>query len=166
VAENPKQGARLREAERSQISWGPIDLGATLAEDHPARSIWAVVERLNLSALYSQIEARDEVAGAPVIDPKILLALWVYATSEGEASAREIWRLTTLHDAYRWICGGVEVGYHTLSDFRSQQGKVVDGLITQVLALLMKQGLVELSRVAQDGTRVRVRSVGSRHCRR
>ena len=162
---NPKQGARLREADRSQITWGRIDLGAMLPEDHPARSIWAVVERLELSALYAQIEARDEVAGAPAIDPKILLALWVYATSEGEASAREIWRLTQLHAAYRWICGGVEVGYHTLSDFRSQQGEVVDGLITQVLALLMKQDLVELSRVAQDGTRVRA-SAGAGSFRR
>ena len=165
VGENPKEGARLREAERSQISWGPIDLGATLVEDHPARLIWAVVEQLDLSALYGQIEARDEVAGAPAIDPKILLALWIYATSEGEASAREIWRLTRLHDAYRWICGGVEVGYHTLSDFRSGQAEVVDGLITQVLALLMKQELVELSRVAQDGTRVRA-SAGASSFRR
>ena len=162
---DPKQGVRLREAERFQMTWGPIDLGATLPEDHPARSIWAVVERLDLSALYRQIEARDEVAGAPAIDPKILLALWIYATSEGEASAREVWRLTGLHDAYRWICGGVEVGYHTLSDFRSQQGEVVDRLITQVLALLMKQELVELSRVAQDGTRVRA-SAGAGSFRR
>ena len=98
--------ARLREAQRSQICWGRIDLGATLAEDHPARAIWAVVERLNLSALYAGIEARNEVAGTPAIDPKILLALWVHATSDGEGSARELWRLTQVHDAYRWICGG------------------------------------------------------------
>ncbi len=80
---NPKRGARLREAERSQISWGRIDLNATLPEDHPARAMWAVVGRLDLSALYAQIEARDEVAGAPAIDPQILLSLWIYATSEG-----------------------------------------------------------------------------------
>lgn len=162
---DPKRGARLRQAERSQIAWGRIDLNATLPEDHPARAIWAVVERLDLSALYAQIEARDEVAGAPAIDPKVLLSLWIYATSEGEASAREIWRLTTLHDAYRWICGGVEVNYHTLSDFRSQQGETVEGLITQVLGLLMKQDLVDLSRVAQDGTRVRA-SAGASSFRR
>jgi transposase len=162
---DPKRGARLREAERSQISWGRIDLNATLPEDHPARTIWAVVERLDLSALYEQIEARDDGAGAPTIDPKILLTLWIFATSEGEASAREIWRLTQLHDAYRWICGGVDMGYHTLSDFRSQQVKVVDELITQVLALLMKQDLVDLSRVAQDGTRVRA-SAGASSFRR
>lgn len=162
---DPKRGARLREAQRNQICWGRIDLGATLADDHPARAIWAVVERLNLSELYAEIAARDGVAGASVIDPKILLALWIYATSDGEGSARELWRLTQMHDAYRWICGGVDVGYHTLSDFRSQQTKVIDDLITQVLGLLMQQNLVDLSRVAQDGTRVRA-SAGASSFRR
>jgi len=162
---DPKRGARLREAERAQIAWGRIDLDAMLPEDHPARAIWAVVARLDLSALYAQIAARDEVAGAPAIDPRLLLALWVYATSEGEGSARAIWRLTGVHDAYRWLGGGVEVGYHTLSDFRSQQGAVLDALITQVLALLMQQDLVDLTRVAQDGTRVRA-SAGAASFRR
>jgi len=153
--ENPKVGTRLREAERSQTFFETTCLDEQLAPDHPARAIWAMIERLDLSALYRQIDARSGVAGAPAIDPKILLALWVFGTSEGEGSAREIWRLTELHTAYRWLRGGVEVGYHTLSDFRSQQGEVVDGLITQVLALLMRHKLIDLTRVAQDGTRVR-----------
>lgn len=160
-----KQGARLREPQRSQMTWGRIDLDAELPDDHPARAIWAVVDRLDLSALYAPIEARDEVAGAPAIDPKLLVGLWVYATSDGEGSAREIWRLTRLHAAYRWLCGGVEVGYHTLSDFRSKRGEALDGLITQVLALLMKRELVDLSRIAQDGTRVRA-SAGASSFRR
>jgi len=162
---SPRGGTRLRQADRGQMSWGRIDVDALIAEDHPARAIWAVVERLELGTLYAQIEARDEVAGAPAIDPQLLLTLWVYATSEGEGSARELWRLTGMHAAYRWICGGVEVGYHTLSDFRSQQGEVVGELITQVLGLLMKQELVDLRRVAQDGTRVRA-SAGAASFRR
>jgi transposase len=119
------------------------------------RAIWAVVERLDLAALYVPIEARDAVAGAPAIDPKLLLALWIYATSEGEASAREIARLIEAHASYRWLAGGVHVGHHTLSDFRSQGPEVFDALMTQVLAVLMQQNLVALNRVAQDGTRVR-----------
>src|SRR3990172_5679796 len=111
------------------------------------------------------MEAGDERAGAPAVDPKLLLALWVYATSEGAGSAREIWRLTQVHAAYRWLCGGVEVGYHTLSDFRSQQPTVLDALISQVLALLMKHALIDLTRVAQDGTRVRA-SAGAASFRR
>lgn len=95
------QGVRLRLAQREQVAWGCIDLGSTLPPEHPARAIWAIVERLDLSTLYAEIEARGEVAGAPAIDPKILLALWIFATSDGEGSAREIWRLTQVHDAYR-----------------------------------------------------------------
>lgn len=162
---DPKRAARIREANRSQMAWGRIDLDAQLPEDHPARAILAVVERLDLSALYAQIAARGERAGASAIDPKILLSLWVYATSEGEGSGREIWRLTELHDAYRWLRGGVDIGYHTLTDFRSEQSAVLDELITQVLALLMKQELLDLHRVAQDGSRVRA-SAGAASFRR
>ena len=162
---HPKLGARLKVAQRGQITWGRVDLDGILPADHPARSICAIVERLDLNVFYAQIAARDEVAGASAIDPKILLSLWVYATSEGEGSAREIERLTQLHDAYRWICGGVNACAHTLSDFRSQQGEGINALITQVLALLMKQNLVDLHRVAQDGTRVRA-SAGAGSFRR
>jgi len=165
AASDPKRGARLREAHRDQLVWGRIDLGAEVTDDDPVRSIWAIVEPLELAALCVPIEARDDVAGAPAIDPKILLALWIHATSDGEGSAREIARLTRLHAAYRWLCGGVAVGYHTSNDFRSQRGDVFDDLITQVLALLMQQGLVDLHRVAQDGTRVRA-SAGAGSFRR
>ena len=72
-----------------------------LADDHPARAIWAVVEQLDPAALSAQMEARDALAGAPAIDPTILLALWGSATSEGGGSAREIWRLTQGHAASR-----------------------------------------------------------------
>jgi hypothetical protein len=101
---NGRRGVRLREANREQLSWGRIDLDAQLSEDHAARAIWAVVGRLDLTAFYGSIEARAGVAGAPAIDPKVLLALWAYATSDGEGSAREVWRLTQEHMAYRWLC--------------------------------------------------------------
>lgn len=152
---DPKHGTRLREANREQLAWGPIDVDAQLPQDHPARAIAAVIERLDLGKFYAPIEARQGEPGAPAIDPKILLTLWVFATSEGESSAREIARLTEMHDAYRWICGGVSVNYHTLSDFRGAAGKHFNELLTQVLALLMRNGLVDLTRVAQDGSRIR-----------
>lgn len=151
----PMRGLRLRTANRAQLAWGRVDLDAEVPVDHPVRAIVAVVERLDLRDAYGQVQARGETAGAPPIDPKILLGLWVYATSEGVGSGREIAQLVELHAAYRWICGGVEVAYHRLNDFRHEQGALFDDLVTQVLGRLMQHGLVELSRVAQDGTRVR-----------
>lgn len=73
---------------------------------------------------------------------------------EGVGSARAIARLTQAYDAYRWICGGVAVNYHTLSDFRAEQEAVFDGLLTDSVAALLAVGAVKLKRVAQDGMRV------------
>jgi hypothetical protein len=74
-------------------------------------------------------------------------------------------RLCEAHDAYRWICGGVSVNYHGLSDFRVAHRAALDDLLTQVLAAMLSQGLVTLTRVAQDGTRVRA-SAGAASFRR
>jgi transposase len=151
----PINDVRVRRPSRSQITWGRVDLDAELPADHPARAMMAVLDRLDLRGLYAEVRARGATAGAPAIDPKILLGLWVYATSDGVGSGREIARLVDLHAAYRWICGGVDVAYHRLNDFRSDQGAIFDQLVTQVLARLMSHDLIDLHRVAQDGTRIR-----------
>jgi len=146
---------RVQRPDRHQILLRPTHLDALLAEDHRARIVWDFVVGLDLSGLYAGIRAVEGRAGRPPIDPVILLALWLYATLEGVGSARAIDRLCTEHDAYRWICGGVSVNYHTLSDFRVGQGAVLDDLLTQSVAVLMAEDLVDLERVAQDGVRVR-----------
>ena len=103
--------------------------------------------------------------GRAAIAPEILFALWLYATLEGVGSARAIARLTQEHDAYRWICGGVQVNYHTLSDFRVAHGEALDELLSDSIAALMSAGAVKLKRVAQDGIRVRA-SAGASSFRR
>jgi transposase len=156
---------RVLMAERNQIELRAVDLDATIAIDHPARNVWAFVERLDLSALYGAIGSVEGRAGRAAIDPKILLALWLYATVDGVGSAREIERLSEVHDAYRWICGGVNVNHHTLSDFRCARLDLLDDWLTHSVAVLTEQDLVKLERVAQDGMRVRA-SAGAASFRR
>ena len=156
---------RLVEPNRKQIELRPQDLESLLPPYHRARSIWAVVERLDLSGFYEAIKARGSRAGRPTTDPKVLVALWLYATSEGIGSAHELERLCTYHDAYRWLRGGVPVNYHTLSDFRTEHDEALDELFTQLLGVMTQQGLVSLKRVAQDGMRVRA-SAGASSFRR
>ena len=124
-----------------------------------------MLEGLELSRFCAPIKARENTPGRDATDPRVLLGLWLYGLSEGVNSAREIARLSTEHAAYRWLCGGVSVNHHTLSDFRSGHGVALDELFSQVLGLLMRQHLISLSRVAQDGTRVRA-SAGSASFRR
>ena len=164
--ESPVKGTpRLVFPNRAQVELRPLDLESLLAPDHPARAVWAFVEALDLSPLYEKVRAVEGGAGRPAIDPRIFMALWLYATIEGVGSARALERLTEQHDAYRWIVGGVAVNHHSLSDFRVEQGEYLDGVLTHSVAVLMEQGLVNLNRVSQDGTRVRA-SAGAASFRR
>ena len=156
---------RVLMAQRNQIALRPMDLEATVGPEHAVRNVWAFVERLDLSALYAEIGSVEGGAGRSAIDPQILMALWLYATVDGVGSAREIERLTEAHDAYRWICGGVNVNHHTLSDFRCARVELLDELLTDSVAVLVDKGLVKLERVAQDGMRVRA-SAGAASFRR
>src|SRR6266850_2852850 len=150
---------------RAQVELYPCDLETLLPPDHAARLVWRFVEGLALNTFYDALRAREGRPGRPAIDPRILIALWLYATIDGVGSAREVDRLCQQHDAYRWIRGGVSVNYHTLSDFRVDQRAALDDLLTQSIAALIKRHVITLARVAQDGTRVRA-NAGIRSFRR
>ena len=159
------EAVRLREPNRKQMILRPESVDGLIGPEHPARAIWRVLEGMELGRVYQSSRARAGGAGRDATDPKMLLALWLYGLSEGVNSARELQRLCESHAAYRWICGGVSVNYHTLSDFRTHSGPALDELMSQVLAVLMHKRLLKLYRVAQDGTRVRA-SAGSASFRR
>jgi transposase len=156
---------RLREPRRDQIELRAVDIESLIGQDHPARIIWNYVAGLDLSELEDRIKARGDRPGHPATSPRLLLALWLVATSDGVGSARALERLCNSHDAYRWLCGGVSVNYHTLSDFRVGCADLLDRLLAEHLASLAKAGLVDLDSLAQDGVRIRA-SAGAASLRR
>ena len=145
---------RLSVPDRQQLL-SAMTIDELLEPDHPARAVWAYVEGLDLTPLVDRIRARGRVAGRPAIDPRLLVALWLYATLSGFSSARELADLCLRHDAFRWLAGGVSVNYHTLADFRTDHPAVVEQLLKQSVEVLRQQGLIDLDRIAQDGMRVR-----------
>ena len=152
---SPRGAARLLEPVRDQIELRVVDIESLIGESHPARVIWAYVEGLDLSDLEARIKARDDRPGHPATSPRLLLALWLIATSDGVGSARALERLCEHHDVYRWLCGGVPVNYHTLSDFRVGNADLLDRLLAEHLAALAKAKLVDLDTLVQDGVRIR-----------
>jgi transposase len=151
----PLGAPRLREPTRDQIELRAVDIDSLIGQDHPVRVFWTYVEGLDLSELEDRIKARDNRPGHPATSPRLLLALWLYATSDGVGSARALERLCNSHDVYRWLCGGVSVNYHSLADFRVGCADLLDRLLAEHLAALAKAGLVDLDTLAQDGVRVR-----------
>lgn len=146
---------RLRVPDRHQVVMGLASLDELIEADHPARLIWQVVCTLDLGLFHAAIKARPGAAGRDSTDPRLLVALWLYGATDGVGSARELARLCGQSDPYKWLCGGVSVNHHTLSDFRVGHGDALDRLFTSVLASLLEKRLIRVHRISQDGTRVR-----------
>ena len=160
MAKGKPVGLRLETAERGQQEFQQSSLDDLLSPDHRARQVWDYVEGLDLGVLYGRVRTTVQSTGRPAIDPAILMSLWLYATLDGVGSARLLDRLCESEAAYRWLCGGVGVNYHTLSDFRSAAGPVLDDLLSRSMTGLIASDLVDVQMVAVDGLRVRA-SAGS-----
>lgn len=154
---------RLKSAVRNQIEFKISSLNELISLEHKARHVVGYVKELDLSIILSKIKSVDNAVGRPATDPKILLSLWLYAVVEGIISARTIAELCIEHNAYQWICGGVAINHHTLSDFATKHGEQFEDFLTQSVTILSKLGFVDLSKeaVAQDGMRVRANAGAS-----
>ncbi len=146
---------RMRSPDRSQVDPNPKMIDELIPPEHKARLIWELVEDLDMTALYDQIKAVEGHAGRPSIDPRILTALWLYATDQGIASARELNRRCGDCDPFKWIRGGVDVNYHTLSDFRTNHPQWLKEQVVMNIAAIRAEGLANLDSIGQDGMRVR-----------
>ena len=151
---NDRPPPRLRTPDR-QLVLPALALEDLLDTDHQARVVWDFCLGLDLQPLFQAIRSREGGPGRAAIDPRLCVALWLYATLEGVGSARALAWLCSHHNAFRWLCGGVSVNHHTLSDFRVGHLDLLDELLTHSVAVLREQGLVDLNRVAHDGMRVR-----------
>jgi transposase len=160
-----KRAVRLRKAERLQLSMEPRCIDDLVGALHPVRTVMAVVEKLEVSGFCEPIRAREGQAGRDATDPRLLVGLWLYGCTRGIGSARELARRCEESAPFRWLCGGVTVNHRLLSDFRIDHADALDGVFTQVIVTLVDKKLVRVSRISQDGVRVRV-SAGSSSFRR
>ena len=157
--------ARLREPVRDDVRFEVFDLDGLIDADHPARTIWAYAQRVDFSAFEAQVRAREGSTGMAQTSPRLLLALWLYATIDGIGSARALARACETVSAYRWLCGGVGVNHRLLSEFRSDERARIGALLVAHVASLSQAGVIDLDEVAQDGVRIRA-SAGAASYRR
>src|SRR5271169_2585192 len=158
---NPVTRPRLVSVDRRQMVMRAIEVERLIAEDHPARSIWELVGRLDLSRYYADIAAVEGRAGRDHTDPQVLISLCLYAYSRGISSAREVARQCEYELAFQWLCALAGVSHRTLSGFRSGYQAALNDLFVQVLGRLSAEGLITLERVTLDGTKIRANAGGN-----
>jgi transposase len=155
-AENQQKAkARLKPIDRRQMVMRTIDMEKLVEADHPVRAIWEMLGQVDLDPFMRRVRAVEGRPGQATVDPRLLASLWIYAYSEGISSARELSRMCEYEPGCQWLTGMGTVNHHTLSDFRVEQKEALDGVFAQVLGLLSAEGLVELTQVTLDGTKVK-----------
>ena len=128
-----------------------------LPEDHLARFIVEVIERLDLSALTRQYAGR----GSAAHHPAVLLGLLIYGYVTGLPSSRKIERATYDSVAFRYIAANTHPDHDTLAAFRRRCGAQFEQLFVQVLMLAREVGMLKLGKIAVDGSKVKANA--SRH---
>lgn len=146
---------RFEAIDRQQVVLEPLDIEQLIPLGHPARNVWEILGRLDLSRFLGPVKAVEGHAGRNLWEPRLLIAMWVYAYTRGISSAREIERQCAYEPGLRWLTGLKVVNHHTLSDFRVEQGQALQDLFVQVVGILSMEKLVSLERVTVDGTKVR-----------
>ena len=131
-----------------------LDLEELIPADHPARIIWEVSGTLDLSGFQEQNKSKQGSPGRPCWPPQLLVSVWVYAYSIGVASARAIERLMGHDPALRWLSANQIINYHTLADFRVGHKEALEELFAQLLVLLDEEGVLDLSTILHDGTKI------------
>ena len=114
--------------------------------DHLARFIVALVrEQLDLG----QINASYTSAlGQPPFDPRLMVALLLYAYCSGIYSSRRIAKACRERVDFMSIVALDPPDFRTISDFRKRHLKALAALFLQVLRLCEQAGLVKLGHVA------------------
>ena len=120
---------------------------------HPAHLIRDLVrEELDLSAIMS---VYVEVKGYPPYHPAMMVALLLYAYSQGVYSSRRIARACEERLDFQAVTALNQPDFRTISEFRRRHLDALAGLFVQVLALCRRAGLASLSHVAVDGTKIK-----------
>jgi transposase len=138
--------------DRDQPLLLPPDLRDWLPEDHLAWFVIESAEALDLQAFDAAY--RSDGHGRAAHDPRMMVALLLYAYATGERSSRQIERRCREDVAYRVIAAGRFPDHATIARFRARHEDALAGLFTAVLGLCAEAGIASAAVVAVDGTKV------------
>ena len=130
-------------------------LEGLLPEQHPARFIWQVLCSLDFSALEERYASVWVGPGRPPYHPRVLAALWIYGISEGLETAAGIAKACRIRDDFRWLTGGLCPCDQTLLNFLTGSEVGLASVWGQVLKSMHQAGHIDLSVIAEDGTKLR-----------
>jgi transposase len=143
----------FRDWEPDQVWLLPPSLQDLVPAGHVAHLVRDTVRGgLDLGAI---LESYGEERGYPPYHPGMMVALLLYAYSQGVYSARRIARGCEERLDFAAVTAMQRPDFRTISEFRKRHSEGLRGLFVQVLRLCREAGLVKLGHVALDGTKIK-----------
>ena len=143
--------SKFRTIDRDTPYLLPPSVQHWLPEDHLARFVVDIVDRLDLSA----VERRYGGGGKDPYHPALLLSLLFYGYATGVFSSRKLERATYDSVAFRFIAGNTHPDHDTIASFRKRFLGELRELFVQILLIARETGVLKLGNVSLDGTKVR-----------
>jgi transposase len=154
----PEAAPKIKRIDRRQSAFVALDVENLVSADDKVRAIWDLTGKMDFSDLLKGIVSKEGSTGQAHEDPRLLVAIWVWAYSEGISSSRQIEDSMAHEPALMWLSGLRTISHASLSNFRKDHRKELEGLFTQLLGLLERTGAVKLDRVMHDGTKIRAQA--------
>jgi transposase len=149
--------SNFRQVDRETGFLLPPSVDEWLPEQHLARFVVEVIERLDLSAMVKAYRG----SGSASYHPSVLLGLLVYGYATGMFSSRKLERASYDSVAFRFIAANDHPDHDTIATFRRRFLGEIEGLFVAVLMLAREMGMLQLGTVALDGTKLHANA--SRH---
>jgi transposase len=128
----------------------PPSVQQWLPEDHLARFVVEIVERLDLGKLTTAYSGR----GSEAFPPSMMVALLFYGYATGAFSSRKLERETYDSVAMRYVAANRHPDHDTIATFRKRFLKELSALFVEILSVARQMGILKLGKVSLDGTKV------------
>jgi transposase len=129
----------------------PLSMRDWLPEGHLAWFVLDVVEEMDTRGLHSRPAG---AVGRRSYLPEMMLALVLYGYCCGIRFSRRLEAACRTDAAFRVICGGLVPDNATIARFVADHERALEDLFVEGLRLCAAAGLVDLSVVALDGTKI------------
>jgi transposase len=145
--------ARFRSVDRDQQYLLPPDVREWLPPGHAALFLVELVESLDLSAFVAR-SATSRDRGRPAYHPQVMVGIALYASMSATMSSRRIERALATDVGFRVVAANERPDHVTICRFIVRHRDLLEDLFAQVVWLAGQAGLIDVTLIALDGTKL------------
>lgn len=132
----------------------PMNVNDMIKDEHIVRKILEDVESLDLSCLESEYSR----IGRPGVVIENMFSMILYGYTQSIISTRALEKACQENITFMWLMEGKQPDHSTIHKFQTMIAKHESRIMQEQVKLLLKKGLIDLSTISIDGTKIKSRA--------